>query len=196
MGMNKNNGSKAIQAGTVFNKLTVLRMAHKDKRWRRHYLCRCICGKEKTIQGSLMISGNTKSCGCWSRESARLRALPHGFAARNQVLAGYKFKAKKTGKSFVLTGEQFGRIAASICFYCGQPPSNIHKSPHGTGDFVYSGIDKIDPRKAYTVNNTVPCCHRCNFAKSNRSQGEFIAWIRRVYLHLSKNAMADQWGGL
>jgi hypothetical protein len=180
--------------GQKINHFVVIELHHQDKRWRRHWLCKCRCGKQKVVQGSLLTSGNTKSCGCWSKEAARLRSLPHGVAARNQVFAGYRHKAKKSGMPFSITQEQFGRIAAQPCFYCGSLPSNVGRSQNGTGDFVYSGIDKIDPRRGYTVSNTVSCCHICNFAKSNRSQGEFISWIRRTYEHLRKNAMADQWG--
>lgn len=192
--MPKNNMPPALSVGQKIHYFTVIKFHHQDARWRRHWLCRCRCGTEKVVQGSLLTSGNTKSCGCFFKEAARERALPHGTAARNQVLAGYRHKAKKNGILFSLTGEQFERIAKKPCFYCGKPPSNIHKSTHGTGDFVYSGIDKVNFRKSYTINNTVPCCHICNFAKSNRSQGEFIDWIKRAHSHLSKTAMAEQWG--
>ena len=183
-----------LKGGQQIHYLTVIRLHHQDKRWRRHWLCKCRCGTEKVIQGSLLISGNTKSCGCWAKEAARLRALPHGQASRNQVLAGYRHKAKKAKSGFSLTAEQFGRIATQPCFYCGTRPSNVHRSQNGTGDFVYSGIDKIDPRKGYSVANTVPCCHICNFAKSNNSQGSFMDWIKRAHDHLRKTAMAEQWG--
>jgi hypothetical protein len=86
--------------------------------------------------------------------------------------------------------------AQQSCAAGRQARPNVHRSPHGTGDFTYNGIDKIDSGKGYTVNNVVSCCKKCNFAKSNMSQGEFIKWIRKVYLHLKKDAMAQQWGDL
>jgi hypothetical protein len=174
--------------------LTVIKEHHKDKRWRRHFECVCVCGNTKIVQGTLLKSGNTKSCGCIGKETARLRALPHGEAAMRQVIAGYKCKAKKQGIAFSLTAPQFKQIVAQPCFYCGDINTNIHHSPHGTGDFAYNGLDKIDPKKGYTFNNVVSCCKKCNFMKSNLSQGEFIRWIKRAYLYLSKTAMANQWG--
>lgn len=185
-----------LTSGQKIHYFTILKLHHTDHRARRHYLCRCRCGVEKVVQRSLLTSGNTKSCGCWAREAARNNALPHGIASRNLCFAGYRHKAGKAGVSFQITKEQFGRIAAMPCFYCGAPPNNVCKSSHGTGDFVYSGIDRIEPRRGYTVANTVACCHVCNFAKSNRSQGAFIAWIRRAFEHLSKTAMAEQWTAL
>lgn len=189
-------GKRAVQIGDVYHYLTVVSLSHQDKRWRRHYLCRCKCGKEKIIQGGLLRSGNTKSCGCLAKESARARCLPHGTAAMRQVMAGYRHKAKKSGIEFTLTVPQFSRIVSQPCFYCGRVHANVNKSPHGSGDFAYNGIDKIDPSKGYTLNNTVPACKQCNFAKSNKSQGEFIRWIKEAYEHLGKTAMAEQWGGV
>lgn len=187
---------KPLEPGQVIHHFTVIQFSHSDKRGRRHYLCRCRCGIKKTVQRSLLTSGNTRSCGCWSREAKRLRCLPHGIAARNLCYAGYRYKAAKSGIPFAITKEQFSKIATLPCFYCGCVPSNVCKSSHGTGDFVYTGIDRIQPKRGYTASNTVPACHRCNFAKSDRAQGEFIAWIGRAYLHLRKTAMAQQWGNL
>lgn len=183
-----------LSPGQKIHHMTVIKLHHQDKRWRRHWLCLCRCGVEKVIQGSLLTSGNTKSCGCWSKESARSRALPHGIASRNLVFAGYRHKANSAKIPFKITKEQFSRIVLMPCFYCGSDPSNVCKAQHGTGDFSYNGLDKIDPKKGYAINNVVPSCKRCNLAKSNRSQGEFIQWIKRAFTHLSKTAMAEQWG--
>lgn len=194
--MPSNGKTEQVKPGDTFNHMTVINFSHHDKRWRRHYLCRCRCGTTKTVLGTLLRSGNTKSCGCWAKEAARLRALPHGHASRNQVIAGYRHKAGKLNLAFSLTVEQFSRLVSGPCFYCGIEPSNLHKSGHGTGDFTYNGLDRIDTRKGYIISNVVASCRRCNLSKSNRQQGEFIAWIRRAYLHLSRTAMAAQWGNL
>lgn len=194
--MPTNNAPHLVHPGDKFGSLTVLSFSHKDKRWRRHYMCRCACGAEKSIQGTLLRSVNTKSCGCLVSESARKRAIGHGVAAMNQVMAGYRHKAKKSGRSFSLTSPQFRAITQGPCFYCGSERTNTKRSPHGTGDFTYNGLDRIDASRGYTVNNTVSCCRACNFAKSNLGQGEFIEWIRRAYMHLSRTAMAAQWGSL
>ena len=53
---------------------------------RRHYwLCRCDCGKEKTVEESHLKTGHTKSCGCYRKELPSSRRID-------------------------LTGRQFGRL--------------------------------------------------------------------------------------
>lgn len=186
--------SGVIEPGSTFGRLTVVGISHQDKRWRRHYSVRCSCGVEKTVQGALLRSGNTKSCGCLARENKRLRVLGHGVASANQVYAGYRHKAGSAGIVFSLTKSEFRTLVSLPCFYCGATATNVHRSPHGSGDFAYNGLDRIDPRRGYALGNVVPSCRSCNFAKSDRSQGEFMEWIRRAYSHLSSTAMADQWG--
>lgn len=51
-------------AGKKFGKLTVVRFAGTDERSHAKWLCKCECGNEKTVTGSSLTSGNTKSCGC------------------------------------------------------------------------------------------------------------------------------------
>lgn len=182
-----------VNLGDKFGLLSVDSYSHSDKRGRKYYSCRCECGTVKTIHGASLVSGNTKSCGCSKAAFARTRIIGFGIASRNQVIAGYRHKANKYGRVFKLSVPQFETVAKSSCFYCGSEPSNVHRSPHGSGDYVYNSVDRIDSSKGYEIGNVVSACRTCNMAKSNRTQGEFIDWIRRSFNHLSKKVMKDQW---
>jgi hypothetical protein len=63
--------------GRRFNRLLVLSHA-ANKGGRTHWLCRCDCGAEKTVDGGSLVSGNTKSCGCLTVEAAKQRLTTHG----------------------------------------------------------------------------------------------------------------------
>jgi len=53
--------------GLIFVRLTVLkRVANIGNA--KAYLCLCSCGKECVVKAGALISGNTKSCGCYHRE--------------------------------------------------------------------------------------------------------------------------------
>ena len=58
-----------------FGRLTVLgeyiSFTNTRKRTERKWLCRCDCGTEKYILERSLLYGNTKSCGCASRENSR-----------------------------------------------------------------------------------------------------------------------------
>lgn len=59
---------KAIDlTGEKFNMLTVLNFSRRDKNGFKLWLCKCDCGGEKELYGSVIKSGKTKSCGCLTR---------------------------------------------------------------------------------------------------------------------------------
>lgn len=55
-------------AGQRFGRLVVKKFAGKNRHRNALWLCECTCGNVRTIIGSHLISGATKSCGCYRRE--------------------------------------------------------------------------------------------------------------------------------
>lgn len=55
--------------GQTFERLTVVKKAVSDKHGHVMWKCRCICGNTKNILTNSLISGRTKSCGCFNRET-------------------------------------------------------------------------------------------------------------------------------
>ena len=53
------------------------RTAKRGARW----LCKCLCGKRKSVLPGSLTSGASSSCGCLQRERARVAALCHGHAS-------------------------------------------------------------------------------------------------------------------
>jgi len=56
--------------GKNFGRLTVLKQAKQLKKGIIRWNCICECGKEKVINGQDLKTGNTKSCGCMSKENS------------------------------------------------------------------------------------------------------------------------------
>jgi hypothetical protein len=55
--------------GQRFGRLMVLERSGSTRHRRATWLCRCDCGKTKTIKGNALLSGNTQSCGCIQKET-------------------------------------------------------------------------------------------------------------------------------
>jgi hypothetical protein len=146
--------------------------------------CRCDCGKAIVTRGSALRKGVTRSCGCFASDRLRaLKTLPHGQAARNQILRRLRAQAAERGYSCELSDELVDDLMGRSCHYCGAPPNNVSSHPDGNGSFTYSGIDRVDNSLGYTPDNVVPCCRHCNYSKRDRSVAEFLAWVERVYQH-------------
>ena len=185
--MPSNNSRHLIFDGDRFSRLTVISFSHHDKRWRRHYLVRCDCGQEKTVQGTLLRSGNTKSCGCLSREVKAMTRKPENGSELTSVILGYMRHAKRRGLSWTLSREQVRVIIGYPCHYCGAEPANRKVTKNSIAPFVYGGIDRVDNIDGYSMANVVPCCAVCNRAKGALTSREFYDWVKRI------DAMADQW---
>ena len=180
-----------IDTGKKFGKLTILKFSHQDKRWRKWYLTKCECGIEKTIMGSAMISGNTKSCGCLAKQIKHNRRISKNHSEVTAIILGYKRHAERRGFKWLLSRKFVEKLIKENCFYCGIKPSNIKRTKNSIGDgLLYSGIDRINSSKDYTEDNVVACCRGCNYAKSNMNIDEFKTWAIR----LGKKAMSIQWG--
>lgn len=63
--------------GVSFGRWRVVRRVASCNQ-RATWLCRCVCGVEKTIPSYRLLSGDTKSCGCLSVEVATRRLTKHG----------------------------------------------------------------------------------------------------------------------
>ena len=54
-----------------FGRLTVLRESGRNKHGQVLWECQCECGVKVIVASKSLISGHTKSCGCWNREVRR-----------------------------------------------------------------------------------------------------------------------------
>lgn len=166
-----------------YNELTVLSFSHKDKRHRKWYNVRCDCGTEKTVMGSAMVSGNTKSCGCKGSKFRKERnLLPDNLGVKRQIILQYKRHAKSRGIAYEISEIDFISLLSMPCYYCNEPPSNVKNSKNFKG-FLYSGVDRVESSKEYSKENCVPCCVKCNKSKLAMSQEDFLSWIKKVYEH-------------
>jgi hypothetical protein len=176
--------------GTVYGRLTVLQFAGMKlsggKRPQRFatWELQCECGNIVLKRAALLKNGSTKSCGCLQKENAsatgKNNALPLGTAAANELCDKYRSNAKKRKYECTLSDEEMIELFKLTCHYCGDSPSQTFYKEGNNGEFVYNGIDRIDNKIGYTLENCVSCCGRCNRAKQKDSLEEFEAWIQRI----------------
>ncbi len=177
------------ETGSVYGKLTVLRRAEKklkkngDADENAIWVCQCECGNTSLVRGQCLRSGNSKSCGCARRESFKPRKRPVGMSAANRAIGTMMRNAANRSIDWCLTMDQAMQLMAANCHYCDAQPSNVCGGKAYNGNFIYSGIDRIDNAGGYVDGNVVSCCAKCNTAKSDMTLQEFSAWLSRAYAH-------------
>lgn len=181
-----------FEIGQKYAKLTIVGKKGKDKHGNILYDCVCECGNHVIVRGNALSSGNTKSCGCYSTYIKKSKKLPDDRGVINQIILQYKRHAKSRQLDWELTYDQVKEIIQKPCFYCGEEKTNNKITKNCTG-YLHNGIDRVDSKKGYFIDNVVPCCKICNYAKSDMSQKNFIDWIKKASNHIE--AMAEQWAG-
>ena len=137
-------------AGKKFGRLTAIRELDKD-RTNRVFLFSCECGKEKAIQLKRVVSGKTKSCGCYRIEVTRERATKHGMKAHPLYNTWHHMRRRclyANHPSF----KNYGGRGITICkewddFACFAKWADDH------GGYTGLEIDRIDNNGPYSPDN-------------------------------------------
>lgn len=177
--------------GTQINHLKIIKIIdnHNGKRNRPFYEVLCICGLTVTRRADSIIRGGVKSCGCLTKEMSRQgHILPNNQAAINKFYKSYKGGAKKRRLEFNLSIKDFEILIFKNCHYCGTKPltSKMKRSKTEYYTLIRNGIDRTDSKEGYSIDNCVPCCPQCNYAKSDLSLEKFKIWIAQITLFNSK----------
>lgn len=94
-------------------------------------------------------------------------------------------KSRKAAKEkgFNLSLQQFIEISKRNCYYCGASPTPTNGHRSWSKQINTNGLDRVDPSMGYLLSNVVPCCKDCNIAKLDKTEKDFILWLKRVAKH-------------
>ena len=142
----------------------------------RTSLCRCDCGGQRIVRSDRLQRGEINSCAKCSRISGAkkggdARRYPDDVWVIKNVLWAYRNNAKKKGRDFSLSEDEFTALIVSDCIYCGSKAAPTN------------GVDRVCNSIGYTPTNSVSACSTCNMAKRDMSAESFISWIRRAHEH-------------
>jgi hypothetical protein len=184
----KRMSARADRAGLRFGRLLVIECLGVAPAGYRWWGCVCDCGNKVAVRSRELDKGHTRSCGCLQAETrARYpgaNRLPYGHASRNELLASYKKSARQRDIAWELSSKDFFELTSSPCAYCGSDPNLVRKPNKGVnGEYVYSGVDRIDNTIGYVPGNVVSCCWVCNRAKGELGLQEFLQWCETVARH-------------
>lgn len=100
-----------------------------------------------------------------------------------------------------LTLQEYYSISQMNCFYCDSVPNNVFNraktdkkssiTAKENGNYIYNGLDRIDPAKGHIRDNVVPCCKYCNFAKNKLTLQQFYNWMNRIKQYQKKGVKKD-----
>lgn len=158
--------------------------------WR--WECKCDCGtifecREDRIESRYGCHSCTNQKSSTETALKKKNGIEH-VGLKNRLLKEYRTGATKRNLEFNLTFDQFINLMEQDCVYCGAKPKvypyQIQYMQLYLGHWAHNGIDRVDSSKGYTLENCVPCCKECNYAKHEMSVDEYKQFIIRSYNHL------------
>ncbi len=169
------------ETGKRYGGLTVIKQIGSNSSRQITWVCKCDCGVTTIVSGTLLRTGQKRSCGCFLKEDFQvLQGMPEGEAAFNKLYRDLKRSAAKRNKLWALSEEEVRTLTSQHCYYCGAEPSQF-AIKNNNGSYQYNGLDRIDNALGYTVDNVVPCCGFCNRARGSKTQREFLEWFLGSY---------------
>ena len=151
---------------------------------------KCKCGNVRHKDRISLHLGRSRMCReCSYRETPMFARSqkPSGWNARTQAYHRVKNAAEDRGIEFFISKDEFYLLSSRDCSYCGRPPSNLCSAKSiKTGEYKYSGMDRLDSSGPYSIENVVPCCAECNRGKQSMTIKEFLEWIKKLYQNREK----------
>lgn len=169
-------------------KLTVIKQNGLDKHKKLRWLCRCDCGKEKTINASSLRKGLSKSCGsCDIKSFTGYKNVSGSWIRRTEQTA------KKRNLEFNITAKDIQELYDKQDGKCALSGINLTlcRCNDKINDLQNASIDRIDNQKGYTLDNIQLIHKRLNRIKSVLNNDEFIYWCKLVSSKNTNNIEID-----
>lgn len=155
-------------SGSVFGRLTVLRI--EPSRKRRSWVCQCTCGNRCVVAQSELSQGDTRSCGCIRTEMLAARNR-EGKVDHSTLSAGERVAYQKWAQMWNRVRNPTGKSACyagvDVCPRWGVFENflaDMKCPPRG------HSLDRIDNLKGYSPDNCrwVPLAHQAKNTRRNR----------------------------
>jgi hypothetical protein len=138
-----------------------------------YWLCKCSCGKETIVLSTYLITGDTKSCGCFRYLPYYEKPKLKGVGLLSQSMYSHLvWSAKKRGIEFSLTKEYLWNLfleQKGLCFYTGVPITMNTRNNKKT-----ASLDRLNSFASYVEENVVWCHKDINSMKWKKDEEEIF----------------------
>ena len=178
-------------SGKKYGKLIVIKFhswyKYSNRQNSSKWLCQCECGNKCIVTINNLSQKQTKSCGCLHKQIMGKYGIKK---TRKETAIKTLYKRYKDGSivrnyNFDISYNEFKKIISKNCYYCGVIPNkeflNRNKNILPDNKIIYNGIDRVNNKLGYNINNIVPCCEICNKMKLTMTQEDFILHIRKIF---------------
>jgi hypothetical protein len=172
--------------GKKFNRFKVIEFHHVDKYGAPMWMCLCDCGNKKVVRGSNLMSGHSKSCGCFQKDMVSKTMKKHGdsFTRLYGIWTDMRHRCRNKN---IKSWESYGGKGIKVCKEWRKSYLSFKKWALENGYNDNLTIDRIDVEDDYKPSN-------CRWAtkkqqSNNRSNN-------RIIKYQGKELTLKQWSEL
>lgn len=134
------------RTGQRFGRLTAIEYLGSAK-----WLCRCDCGQMKVVATRHLVSGKTKSCGCFRREFSKNKATTHN-GSKTRLYVIWRNMIARCSKTYHSEYVRYGAKGIKVCKEW-QDFSVFREWAISNGYEDNLSIDRINPNGNYEPSN-------------------------------------------
>lgn len=139
---------------------------------RRRIQCQCDCGKIIITSPNSLVSGNTKSCGCYFRDIQRSLKTTHGKSlSRDGLYTRWRNMKKRCYNTKSPCYKWYGAKGIEVCEEWRKNFASFESWAVANGFNNRLHLDRIDRSKHYEPSNCRWVSQSCNSRKANIDSG-------------------------
>lgn len=135
--------------GQKFGRLTILSFSYVSNHGDGYWNCICDCGKERTVMGSNLKAGNTKSCGCLQKERSGMPPK-HGMS-KTSIHSSWRGMAQRCYNPKNNNYHRYGGRGIKVCKRWLNSFTNFYKDMGEKPE--NKTLDRINNNGNYTPKN-------------------------------------------
>lgn len=170
----KINSTRLIDlTGKRFVRFFVLGRASSGNLGQPRWLCVCDCGTQRAVEGRSLRSGNTKSCGCLSRERAATLLRTHGGTGTRTHCAWRNMKSR----CYIPSTTNFAYYGGRGILVCDRWRNSFENFLADMGEVPEGlSLDRIDPSGNYEPGN----CRWATVITQAQNKNPRVSWRTRA----------------
>ena len=164
--------------------LEYMLITNKNGKSQLMWKCICDCGNISYQRSTSLTNNLIIDCKkCSKIRQSEKQILPDDISKLRRIFRQYERGAYDRKLQFDISFEDFEKIIMKECVYCGEIPKTYKDG------YKRNGMDRIDSKKDYLLDNVVSCCEMCNIIKRNYTEDEFFNQIIKIYKNLKLKEM-------
>lgn len=141
-----------VISGSKYGKLTALSPTGKKQHSKEIWLCQCDCGNVCEALATNLVSGNTKSCGCYNSEHTIIMNTTHGGTGTRLYRIWRGMKERCYNQNHDSYG-YYGGKGVTVCDQWRNDFEAFRSWAQANGYTDDLTIDRIDPNGPYSPKN-------------------------------------------